>query len=102
MWTTILGLILNLLVKFLIDWLKARKVMTASALAGARAEFLEVFKYKFWLGPRRVEWASRAYSLMLDNLGDIRLIGAIGMQTDPAMAADIAVAGIKAKLLAEI
>lgn len=68
-------LILNLLVSFITmlikRWLDKHIVPTASEMISAKGEFLKSVKWRVWLGPSRMEKASKAYDMAVLRFADM-------------------------------
>lgn len=102
----LIGLLVDFLVKFLIELFKQlfsmKGAVTVETVAAFRGEFVTKVGRRFWFGPNRVQLAERAYGLVLQNLqtgSPIRTaIEQVGHEAF-AIKADLAVSGVKARLL---
>jgi hypothetical protein len=101
MWTIIIGIIVDLLVKFLTDLFKNLlnygTTVDSKSVGSFDVMFYDRVRSRWWLGPRRMEIAAQAYSRMLGNLDGVtfRAILAGGGAASASDLAALACAGVK-------
>ena len=97
--TLLLNLLVSFLVKLLEQWLfPTNQWQAAEAFIALRKdEFLSMIRWRFWLGISRVERASKAFDLAMENFKNLKL-GAELKSGGEVQIAQAAMTGIAEKL----
>lgn len=106
-WSLILGVLLDLLAKFL-EYLFGKLVKfhleapSPEEIAAHQNEFLDMVRWRIWLGPNRVSHASMVFQAMIQNVSRPGFKSQIGDQWESENfknMATLACNGIKEQLL---